>query len=457
MKTGRIVGAALLAALLLPLVPRLSESAVAKQELGVDTFTVADRRGDQLRPRLAGNLVVWQDYRDLPDRSGDELNADIYARDLRSNVEIRVSDSHTSSRPDVSGDLIVFADNRNGDADIRAYDVRRDESYWIERRSGSAQDRPSIDGNLVVWQDNRDGSWDIRARDLSNDEDFWVSRRDDNQINPRVSGRIVVWEDDRDGCCDIYARDLDSGDVTGITDENDAHDPDVSGRWVVYRRGDGDRTSIYAYHLDRQETVRLNSSREDTRGEAAVSGSLVIWADRRNEDHYNLYAYDLERGTEYDLLRSDNDKIRPAISGNRVVWSELRGDRGWQIRGADLTLPAAEPTPTPTASPSPTLPAPPVSGGPPPGPCYFTLGFKMLRDMIPSAVGDCRENEWHDAFNGDGLQQTTGGLLVWRKADNWTAFTNGSITWLNGPCGLQTRPNDGQPYSWEGRVGAPCS
>ena len=23
--------------------------------------------------------------------------------------------------------------------------------------------------------------------------------------------------------------------------------------------------------------------------------------------------------------------------------------------------------------------------------------------------------------------------------------------------GLQTRPNDGQPYSWEGRVGAPCS
>ena len=39
------------------------------------------------------------------------------------------------------------------------------------------------------------------------------------------------------------------------------------------------------------------------------------------------------------------------------------------------------------------------------------------------------------------MQQTTGGLLVWRKLDNWTAFTNGSITWINGPFGLQARAN----------------
>src|SRR6184192_1734166 len=90
-------------------------------------------------------------------------------------------------------------------------------------------------------------------------------------------------------------------------------------------------------------------------------------------------------------------------------------------------------------------------------PCTFTLGFKTLHDMIPDTVGACREDEWHNAVNGDGLQQTTGGLLVWRKCDNWTAFTNGSITWLNGPCGLQTRPNEGPFYAWEGRLGAPCS
>jgi hypothetical protein len=75
-------------------------------------------------------------------------------------------------------------------------------------------------------------------------------------------------------------------------------------------------------------------------------------------------------------------------------------------------------------------------------------------------VGQCLENEWHNAFNGDGLQRTTGGLMAWRKADNWTAYTNGAQTWLNGPCGLQTRPNPeigGYVFAWEGRVGSPCT
>jgi hypothetical protein len=80
--------------------------------------------------------------------------------------------------------------------------------------------------------------------------------------------------------------------------------------------------------------------------------------------------------------------------------------------------------------------------------CSFSLGFKALRDQIPAIVGDCLENESFNPANGNAEQRTTGGLLVWRKADNWTAFTNGSITWLNGPFGLQSRPN-GSRFEWE--------
>ena len=57
--------------------------------------------------------------------------------------------------------------------------------------------------------------------------------------------------------------------------------------------------------------------------------------------------------------------------------------------------------------------------------CQFILGFATLRDLIGhDVVGECLENE-HHGENGDSLQQTTGGLMVWRKADNWTAFTDG--------------------------------
>jgi hypothetical protein len=86
--------------------------------------------------------------------------------------------------------------------------------------------------------------------------------------------------------------------------------------------------------------------------------------------------------------------------------------------------------------------------------CTFTLGFKALRDQIPQIVGDCIENEWHGS-NGDALQRTTRGLLAWRKADNWTAFTDGATTWINGPQGLQSRPND-QRFPWEGQAPTPA-
>lgn len=80
--------------------------------------------------------------------------------------------------------------------------------------------------------------------------------------------------------------------------------------------------------------------------------------------------------------------------------------------------------------------------------CRFILGFKILHDLIPDKVGECTENEHHNPLNGDALQRSTGGLLVWRKADNFTAFTDGYRTWVNGPRGLQQRLNT-ERFAWE--------
>ncbi len=81
--------------------------------------------------------------------------------------------------------------------------------------------------------------------------------------------------------------------------------------------------------------------------------------------------------------------------------------------------------------------------------CTFVLGFATMAQLVPQ-VGQCLENQ-HYAANGDAQQTTTGGLLVWRKADNFTAFTNGATTWVNGPEGIQSRPND-RRFCWEADV-----
>ncbi|MDE3075720.1 MAG: hypothetical protein KGJ86_09835, partial [Chloroflexota bacterium] len=79
--------------------------------------------------------------------------------------------------------------------------------------------------------------------------------------------------------------------------------------------------------------------------------------------------------------------------------------------------------------------------------CRFLLGFQELHSLDPSDVGDCTGDQSYIA-NGDAQQSTTKGLLVWRKADNWTAFTDGYHTWINGPQGLQERLNS-QRFPWE--------
>ena len=102
-------------------------------------------------------------------------------------------------------------------------------------------------------------------------------------------------------------------------------------------------------------------------------------------------------------------------------------------------------TPVPIASAS---KANVVAAPTPAAPCSFVLGFKALHDLLPARIGVCRDNERYDPTSGEAIQHTSGGLLVWRKADNGTAFSDGSQTWVLGPLGLQRRPN-GRRFRWE--------
>lgn len=84
------------------------------------------------------------------------------------------------------------------------------------------------------------------------------------------------------------------------------------------------------------------------------------------------------------------------------------------------------------------------------GECTFVLGFAALRSALgPQRVGDCLENEREVPGNGNQEQLTTRGLMVWRRIDNWMAFTDGATTWVNGPAGVVSRPNDSR-FPWEG-------
>jgi hypothetical protein len=79
--------------------------------------------------------------------------------------------------------------------------------------------------------------------------------------------------------------------------------------------------------------------------------------------------------------------------------------------------------------------------------CQYIRDFKRLHDLIPDTIGGCTSRRTF-AANGDVLQYTANGLIVRRKADNWTAFTDGHLTFIDGPRGLVSRPNS-ERFNWE--------
>lgn len=88
--------------------------------------------------------------------------------------------------------------------------------------------------------------------------------------------------------------------------------------------------------------------------------------------------------------------------------------------------------------------------------CWFNFDMRLLRQDIPDVVGECLENSHYNPENGDTVQRTTGGLMVWRRADRTTAFTDGNRTWARGPNGLESRWN-AERFGWELQPEAPSS
>ncbi|MFH1616581.1 MAG: hypothetical protein ABIG61_16040, partial [Planctomycetota bacterium] len=56
------------------------------------------------------------------------------------------------------------------------------------------QEYPAISGNIVVWHENRNGDWDIYGYDLLTQTEFAVATGLGDQMHPAISGNTVIWE-----------------------------------------------------------------------------------------------------------------------------------------------------------------------------------------------------------------------------------------------------------------------
>ena len=224
--------------------------------------------------------------------------------------------------PAISQDIVVWADYRNGNEDIYAYDFAAGNELPICTDSAQ-QAEPAIDGNTVVWRDRRSGHDEIYGYDLSDGNEFVISSINSNKSHIDIDGNIVVWEDKRNGNDDIYGYNLDTQTEFPIcTEAGSIAGPAVSGNIVIWSDYRNDNWDIYGYDLSTAQEFPICTN-DKSQIFANISGDIVVWQDSRDYGHGAIYGYDLATQTEFPICIDENGiQGHPDISGNIVVWPE---------------------------------------------------------------------------------------------------------------------------------------
>ncbi|MCA0295314.1 MAG: hypothetical protein LCH96_08425 [Actinobacteria bacterium] len=253
---------------------------------------------------ISGDRVVW------PDRGAGDPG--IWLADLDAGTSRRL-DVHPGDNVTLSGTRLCYEyDGRVWAADLR---TGRDTAVSPATATASSCD---VSGNLVVWQDDRGGDLDIYARNLATGVETVVTDDPADQSMSAVDDDVVVWQDASNGPndLDIAALDLRTGTRTAVADEASSQFmPDVSdGRvvWMDERLGHGN-TEIYAYDLASDIETRVTTA-EGWSGDPAISGGRIVYEDVTGRGH-NLYQRVLTPPQLSISLASDPDGGLAAVSG----------------------------------------------------------------------------------------------------------------------------------------------
>ncbi|MGC3994895.1 MAG: hypothetical protein QM779_12405 [Propionicimonas sp.] len=157
----------------------------------------------------------------------------IHVYNLRTGADRVVSPATASAATcDISGDVVVWADDRTGAAQVYALDLATD----VETPVTSTPSQPSgprVDDGLVVWQDG-DG---VYALDLATQERTTVATAAGARSTPEVSDGRIVWADGRFGHGDteVFLYDVASGVEVQVTrGDGWTGSPTISGTRVLY-------------------------------------------------------------------------------------------------------------------------------------------------------------------------------------------------------------------------------
>ena len=320
----------------------------------VTEIPVARDAGDQLRPSVDGNTVLYRDQ-SLPPLGG-VMEKDLFSGDPRPVGKAW----GVMAGPDIDGGAISWLNRNNeacmhviADATEKCVAVNGGSELWMSgKRVIIAYDGGASGIRLVDF-----GTGSSRLLDSSN---FSGSR-----YGPDIEGDSAVWVRERGYAGRYYEpiivqQDIPSAVTTYLTKTGGGTNSQGAGKFARQHPSMSGGRVVYQQKLNElNATWDICETAPDTFGvgvvaapgdqmNPSISGNLVVYQDNRGghvdetgrwSGEWNIYLMDLATGIEQPVCTAPGDQINPVIKGNTVVWQDKRsGD--WDIYAAVLS-PAA--------------------------------------------------------------------------------------------------------------------
>ena len=328
-----VILAAIAVALIVLIVPA---TAFATQV--VERFNVAARAGVQSHADIDDGVVVFQQKDTLAG------GWNIYGRTLTSSTIFPICTwGGDQILPRISGDLVVWEDHRGGTADIYGYDLANPGEFVI-CAALSQQKRPAVSGGWVVWQDHRNDNWDIfgwKAGDPAGGGPICAAA--EGQLDPDVAGDWVVWTDQRWGDKDIlgYNRAADY-EFRVCTDTADQDQPATDGAVVVWRDARGAAATgadIYRFDL-KTSTEKAVWTLAGDQQEPDVDGDVIVWSDGSavaSGRGFNVWGVDTVFDQPLAIATGARWQAQPAVDEYVVVWGDTAKSPAADLLGLEFT------------------------------------------------------------------------------------------------------------------------
>lgn len=302
---------------------------------------------DQTDPAISGDNIVYTD-----NRNG---NKDIYLYNLNTKTEIDLTPGTPNNQylEDVSGSNVVYTNvTAQGGSDIDLFDVANSET--IPLATGNYDYGPAISGNYATWVHVSETTQAVVLANLATFTSITLTPQGVTAAALRIDGNTVVWAEYVGEYRQIRAYTFDPGDITHgvyrtLTSGACEHrDPDVSGRYVVWADLCNGNWDVYEYDLA-MSTGRYLTTATTDQMYPRISGDRVIWEDLRTGIS-QVWTMDLRDGVAQQVDPSSTSQILNAIDGNHIVWAEPRFGN-YDILLATVTQDTTAPTTTAILSP----------------------------------------------------------------------------------------------------------